>query len=149
MNLLIVPVIGIALLVTQYYVNYRPLLVNQLVIRAMSFSQYVKSMPFADAVKIQQDSFAGAIAMNTLGSIEAREQFMQMAVRMAQIKIPEDMAAGEKQATVKALNGLLEAARKDAVGSFQRRLFSQKRLGHLQLLEGVETTATQEQAAVK
>lgn len=118
MNLLVVPIIGIALLVTQYYVNYRPLIVNQLVIRAMSVSQYAKTMPFADAVKIQQDAFTTAIAMHTLGSLEAREQFLQMAVRMGQIKVPETLAAGEKQATVQAINNLLVAARSEVTASY-------------------------------
>lgn len=56
--------------------------------------------------------------MNTLGSLEAREQFLQMAVRMAQIKIPDDLAAGEKQRTIEALNNLFLAARKDVVESY-------------------------------
>ena len=118
MNLLVLPVIGIALLVTQYYINYRPLTVNLLVIKAMSFSNYARTMPFPDAVKVQQDAFTNAIAMNTLGSIEAREQFFQMAVRMAQIKIPDTMPAGEKQAATQALNNLLLAGRKDVDTSF-------------------------------
>lgn len=118
MNLLIIPIIGIVLLVSQYYINYRPLVVNQLVIRAMSFSQYANTMPFADAVKIAEDSFKNGIAMNTLGSIEAREQYLQMAVRMSQIKIPETLPQGDKQATTKALNDFLQAARKDVLDSF-------------------------------
>jgi O-antigen ligase len=117
MNLLIVPIIGIVLLVTQYFLNYRPLVVNELVIRAMSFSQYVKNMPFAEAVKIEQDAFKNAIAMNTLGSIEAREQYLQMAVRMAQIKIPDNLPQGDKQSTVEALNAFLSAARDDVKAS--------------------------------
>lgn len=120
MNLLIIPIIGITLLVSQYYLNYRPLLVNQLVIKAMSFSQYAKTMPFADAVKIQQDAFTNAIAMNTLGSIEAREQFLQMAVRMAQIQIPESLPQGDRQSAVQALNNLLQAARKDVLDSYSK-----------------------------
>ena len=117
MNLLIVPVIGIALLVTQYYINYRPLVVNRLVIKAMSIGQYAKLMPLADAVKIQQDAFVSAIAMNTLGSIEAREQFYQMAVRMAQLKIPDELPQGDKQNAAQAINNLLMAARKDIIES--------------------------------
>ena len=118
MNLLVIPVIGIMLLVTQYYINYRPLTVNRLVIKAMSFGEYAKTMPFADAVKVQQDAFVNAIAMNTLGSIEAREQFLQIVVRMSQIKIPDDMPQGDKQTTVQALNNLLLAARKDVKDSY-------------------------------
>lgn len=118
MNLLVIPVIGIILLITLYYVNYRPLTVNRLVIKAMSINQYAKEMPFADAVKIQQDAFTNAIAMNTLGSLEAREQFLQMAVRMSQIQIPPTLPAAEKQATVQALNNLLQAARKEVIDSY-------------------------------
>ncbi len=120
MNLLIVPIIGIALLVTQYYVNYRPLMVNRLVIRAMSIGQYAKTMPLADAIKIQQNAFVEAIAMNTLGSIEAREQFYQMAVRMGQVKIPDELPQGDRQAAVQALNNLILAARKDIAESFPK-----------------------------
>ena len=120
MNLLIVPIIGILLLITQYYINYRPLVVNRLVIRAMSISQYAKTMPFPDAVKIEQDAFTQAIAMNTLGSIEAREQFLQMAVRMAQIKLPESLSAGEKQAAAEAINNFLIAARDEVIASYPK-----------------------------
>jgi len=119
MNLLVIPIIGLALLVTQYYINYRPLTVNRLVIKAMSFGEYAKTMPFADAVKIQQNAFVDAIAMNTLGSIEAREQFLQIVVRMSQIKIPDDMPQGDKQAAVQALNNLIAAARDDIKNSYE------------------------------
>lgn len=117
MKLLWLPLIGIILLVTQYYINYKPLIVNQLVIKGMSIGQYAKTMPFADAVKIAQDSFVEAIALDTLGSEEAREQFLQMAVRIGQITIPPETPATEKQATVQAINNLLQAARKDITDS--------------------------------
>ena len=120
MNLLVVPVIGIALLVIQYYVNIKPIMVNRLVIKAMTIVQSNQSIPFAEKVKIQQDSFTQAIAMNTLGSIEAREQFMQMAVRMSQVKIPDTLQAGDKQAAVGALNSLLQAANKEITDSYPR-----------------------------
>jgi O-antigen ligase len=120
MTLLVLPLVGIALCVTLYYVNYRPLMANRLVIKAMSIGQYAKIMPFADAVKLQQDSFTQAIAMNTLGSIEAREQFLQMVVRMGQVQVPQDLPPADKQATVTALNNLLQAARKDTIDSFQK-----------------------------
>lgn len=117
---LVAPLIGIALLVTAYYLNYRPLVTNGLVIKAMSIGQYMQTMPFADAVKMQQSAFANAIAMNTLGSIEAREQFLQMVPRMAQIKLPDTMPQGDKQAAVQALNNLITAARKDVTDSYPR-----------------------------
>lgn len=120
LNYLVAPVIGIMLLVTLYYVNYRPLVVNGLVIKAMSISQYMQTMPFADAVKVQQDAFTNAIAMDTLGSIEAREQFLQMVPRMAQIKLPDTMPQGDKQAAAQALNNLIIAARKDVTDSYPK-----------------------------
>jgi O-antigen ligase len=112
-NLLVVPIIGIVLAITLYYVNYRPLLVNELVIRAMSIVQNDKDKTFQEKVKIQQDSFVNAINMHTLGSSEAREQFLQMAVRMGQIKIPDNLPQADKQAAVQALNNLITAASKD------------------------------------
>lgn len=120
MNLLVIPVIGIALLITLYYVNLRPLIVNRLVIRAMSIVQNGQNMTFQDRVKAQEEAFTQAIAMNTLGSLEAREQFLQMAVRMAQVKIPDTLAAGERQAAVAAINGILTAANKEATDSHER-----------------------------
>jgi O-antigen ligase len=119
MNLFVAPVVGIMLVITLYYVNYRPLLVNNLVIEAMSIVQTDQTKPFGDKVKIQQNDFVNAIAMNTLGSIEAREQFLQMAVRMSQIKIPDELPAGEKQAVVTSLNNLLAAATKDIEVSYE------------------------------
>lgn len=118
MNLLVIPIIGISLLVTQYYINYRPLLVNHLVIRAMSVGEYAKMMPFADAIKLSQDAFVNAIAMDTLGSTEAREQFLQMAVRMGQIKIPDTLPQGDKQAASQSINNIMQSARKDVADSF-------------------------------
>jgi hypothetical protein len=58
--------------------------------------------------------------MNTLGSIEAREQFLQMVPRMAQIKLPDSMPQGDKQASVQALNNLIIAAKKDVADSYPR-----------------------------
>jgi predicted Zn-dependent protease len=55
--------------------------------------------------------------MNTLGSIEAREQFLQMAVRMGQIKIPDDLSAGDKQSATQALNSVISSAAADVAAS--------------------------------
>ncbi|MEN9552230.1 MAG: hypothetical protein RI935_607 [Candidatus Parcubacteria bacterium] len=114
------PIIGIALLVVLYYVNYRPIVVNGLVIDAMSISRYMQTMPFADAIKRQQSGFEEAIKMNTLGSIEAREQFLQMIPRMAQIQIPESMPQGDRQAAIAAMNGLVSAGKQDVIDSFEK-----------------------------
>ncbi len=118
MNLIWLPVIGVLLCITQYYINYRPLLVNRLVIEGMSIGQYAQTMPFADAVKKQQNAFTSAIAMNTLGSEEAREQYLQMGVRMSQIKLPEGTPAADKQAAQQAINSLVQSVRDDITASF-------------------------------
>jgi O-antigen ligase len=117
MTLLVAPLIGIILVVTFYYLNYRPLVVNKLVIEAMSIVQSDQTKPFADKVKIQVTDFKDAIAMNTLGSIEAREQFLQMAVRMGQIKIPDDLSSGDKQSATQALNSIISGAAADVAAS--------------------------------
>lgn len=118
MQLLWIPVIGLVLLVTQYYVNYRPLTVNRLVIKGMSINQYAQTMSFADALKVSQDAFVGAIGMRTLGSEEAREQFLQMSMRLGQITIPQETPQAEKQATVQAINSMIQATKDDVVASF-------------------------------
>jgi hypothetical protein len=117
MNYLWIPLVGIVLVVTQYYVNYRPLLVNRLVIEGMSIGQYAQTMPLADAIKKQENAFTSAIAMNTLGSEEAREQFLQMGVRMSQIKLPETTPEADKQAAQLAIASELKAVRDDITAS--------------------------------
>ncbi|MBP6948862.1 MAG: O-antigen ligase family protein [Candidatus Pacebacteria bacterium] len=117
MNYIWIPVVGIILVATQYYVNYRPLLTNRLVIEGMSVNQYAQIMPFADAVKKQQNAFVSAIAMNTIGSEEAREQFLQMGVRMAQVKFPEGTPEADKQAATLAINEEIQAVRDDITKS--------------------------------
>ncbi len=119
MNLLVAPIIGIALLITFYFLNYRPLLVNKMVIEAMSIVQTEPNKPFQDKVKIQQDNFINAINMNTLGSIEAREQFLQMTIRMSQIKIPDEIPQGERQLITQALNNLILATVNDITTSYE------------------------------
>jgi O-antigen ligase/Flp pilus assembly protein TadD len=117
MNYVWIPVVVVVLLMTQYYVNYRPLRVNQLVIEGMSIGQYAQTMPFAEAVKKQQDAFTSAIAMNTLGSEEAREQFLQMGVRMGQFKVPDGTAEADKQAAMQAIGTEIKAIRDDVTAS--------------------------------
>lgn len=117
MNYIWIPVVGVLLLGTLYYVNYRPILVNRLVIEGMSIGQYAQTMPFADAVKKQQNAFTSAIAMNTLGSEEAREQFLQMGVRMSQVKLPEGTPEADKQTAMQAINNEIKAVRDDIIAS--------------------------------
>lgn len=122
MTLLWAPIIGIVLVVTQYYINYRPLIVNRLVIDGMSISQYSQAMPLADAIKRQQDAFTRAIDMDTLGSEEAREQFLQNGVRLAQYKIPEGTPEASKLAIQQAINAEIQAIRDDVTKSLPSHL---------------------------
>lgn len=121
MNYIWIPIVGVLLIAAQYYINYRPFMVNKLVIDGMSIGSYANKMSFPDAVKKQKDSFVQAIAMNTLGSEEAREQFLQMGVRMSQqmsqIKFPEGTTDVEKQAAYQAVNDELKAIKDDITAS--------------------------------
>lgn len=120
MRLVWLPVVGIILLVTLYQVNYRPMVVNRLVIEGMTVNNYIQTMPFPDAVKKQKNAFTSGIAMNTLGSLEAREQFLQMVVRMSQIKIPDETPQADKQAAMAALGELIQAGRDDIAKSYEQ-----------------------------
>ncbi|MEI6811075.1 MAG: O-antigen ligase family protein, partial [Candidatus Nomurabacteria bacterium] len=120
MNLIVAPVILIALIAVQYYVNYRPYLVNTYLIRGMSIGQLAQTMPLADAIKISQDSFTKALSLNTLGSEEAREQFLQMGVRMGQINIPPETPAESRQAIGQATNNFIMAVQKDVTETLPR-----------------------------
>jgi O-antigen ligase len=118
MNMLYAPLIGIIFLATAYSLIYRPFEVNRLLVKGLDINRLVQSMPFADAVKVQQASFEEAVALNTLGTEEAREQFLQTTVRMAQVTIPEDVPMEDKQKTVQALNDLISSARQEILNSY-------------------------------
>lgn len=120
MNLIVAPVILIMLIGAQYYVNYRPYLVNVSLIKGMSIGQLAQTMKLNDAIKISQDSFTKALALNTLGSEESREQFLQMGVRVGQIQIPPETPEADKQAISQASNNFVTAVQKDASDSFPR-----------------------------
>ncbi len=117
-SLLYAPVVGILLVVIFYYVNYKPFLVNQYLIQGMNINQLIQKMPFAEAVKIQEDSFVKAIGLNTLGSEEAREQFLQMGVRVSQVNIPKEISEADRKASIDAVGSLIKAIRDDIKASF-------------------------------
>lgn len=117
-KLLYAPIIGIALVVSLYYVNYRPFMVNRSLIHAMDVSRLMQTMSFADAVKVQQQSFADAINANTLGSDESREQFLQMGVRLVQVTLPKEMPESERQVSLDATNSFIKAVRDDVTASY-------------------------------
>jgi O-antigen ligase len=119
MNMLYLPLVGILALATLYMVIYKPFMVNRLLVRGLDVNRLVQSMPFAEAVKVQQESFEKAIALRVGGSEEAREQFYQTTLRMSQVTIPEDVPAEDKQKSVQALNNLIASARKDIEASYE------------------------------
>jgi O-antigen ligase/Flp pilus assembly protein TadD len=116
-NLIFAPIVLILLLVSLYCVAYRPFLVNRLLIRGLSLNQLSSTMPFADAVKVSQEAFQSALALDTLGSDEAREQFLQMGLRMSQVNIPPATPPGDKQAITQAVNNYILAVRDDIAAS--------------------------------
>jgi O-antigen ligase len=118
MNMLYAPLTGIVLLVVIYMMIYRPFMVNRLLVRGLDVNRLVQNMSFADAVKVQQAAFEQAVALNTLGTEEAREQFLQTTVRMSQVTIPDDVPLADKQKTVQALNDLITSARQEVINAY-------------------------------
>jgi O-antigen ligase len=117
-NTMFAPAAGILFLATAYFMVWQPFMVNRNLVRGLDITRLVQNMPFADAVKVQQASFQKAIAARTAGSEEAREQFLQTAIRMIQVNIPADVSAEDKQKTVQALNDLIVSARTDIENSY-------------------------------
>lgn len=120
MNMIYLPLVGIVFAASLYFLVYKPFMVNRLMVRGLDINRLIQKMPFADAVKVQQASFEKAIALNTLGSEEAREQYLQTTIRMARVTIPEDVPVEDRQRSVAALNTLIEGAKKDIETSYER-----------------------------
>ncbi len=119
MNMLYLPVVAILLVGTLYMAVYRPIMVNKLLVKGLDINRLMQTMSFADAVKVEQEAFEKAIAMHTVGSEEAREQYLQTAVRIAQVTIPEDVPAADKQRSIDAINSMVAGARKDVENSYE------------------------------
>ncbi len=118
MNMLYAPIVGIIFLVAAYTFVYRPFTVNTLLVRGLDINRLVQKMSFADAVKVQQKAFKEAVSIHTVGTEEAREQFLQTTVRMAQVTVPEDISIEDKQKTIQALNDLIGSARQEILDSY-------------------------------
>lgn len=119
MNMLYLPAVGILLIATMYVLVHRPFVVNKNLVKGLDINRLIQTMSFADAVKVQQAAFEKAIALHTLGSEEAREQYLQTTVRIAQVTIPDDVPAEDKLKSVQAINALIEGARKDIENSYE------------------------------
>ena len=117
MSLLVLPITGIAFITCFYFVVYAPFQVNRLLSRAMSIGQYAQTMPITQAIKISQDSFTSAIAYNTLGATETREQFLQMAPRLVQMQIPANTPEADKKAFEDSVLSFIKAIRDDIKAS--------------------------------
>lgn len=118
-NTALAPLVGVVFLATAYFMVWQPFEVNRNLVRGLDINRLVQNMPFADAVAVQQASFEKAIALHRLGSEEAREQFLQTTIRMAQVSIPAEVSAEDKQKTVQAINTLVAAARTDIQNSYE------------------------------
>jgi tetratricopeptide (TPR) repeat protein len=119
MNMLYLPVVALIFVAVLYTMVYRPFMVNRLLVRGLDINRLIQSMPFADAVAVQQQAFEKAISLHVVGSEEAREQFLQTTVRMSQITIPADVSVEDRQKSVQALNNLITSARKDVEASYE------------------------------
>lgn len=119
LNMLYLPALAILLVGTMYAVTYRPIMANKLLVTGLDINRLMQTMSFADAVKIEQAAFEKAIALHTAGSEEAREQYLQTTVRIAQVTIPQDVPAADKQKSVDAINSIISGARKDIEVSYE------------------------------
>ncbi len=119
MNSLYAPALGIVFLVSAYFMLWKPVQVNHNLVQGLDINRLVQTMAVPDAIAIQQASFEKAIAAHVVGSEEAREQFLQTTVRMAQITIPSDVPTEDRTRTVQAINGLVQAARADVAASYE------------------------------
>ncbi len=119
LNTLYLPIVGIIFLGVVYTMVYRPFEINRLLVRGLDINRLVEAMPFANAVAVQQQAFEKAIALHAVGSEESREQFLQTTLRMAQVTIPQDVSAEDRQRSTQALDTLVAAARKDIEISYE------------------------------
>lgn len=119
MNALYLPLVGIVFAATMYVLVCRPFMVNKSLVKGLDVNRLVQTLGFSEALKVQQEAFEKAIALHTLGSDEAREQYLQTAVRMSQITIPEDVPAEDKQRAIASINTLVLGARTDIEKSYE------------------------------
>lgn len=115
------PVAAVLLAVSLYFMVYQPWHVNALIVRAIDVERLNQTMLFADVIKTQREAFTSAIAMNTLGSSEAEEQFMQTVPKMLQVTIPPTVSNEERQAVVQAENEFLLAARNHIASTYEAK----------------------------
>ena len=114
------PIVGILLVVTLYFVSYIPYKVNTLIIKGMDVNRLVATMPLADVLKVQKESFEKALSLGTLGKDEAREQYLQTTSKMVQYKLPAEATQAEQQAITQAMNNLLLSVRTEIETSYPK-----------------------------
>lgn len=114
----VVPLVTVIGLISFYLMVYKPFALNVLLIRGLDFNRLVSTMSTPDALRVQRESFTAAVGMNIVGSREAREQFIQSALRATQIQVPPTLSQQEKQAFVQAENDLIQATRNEIIASY-------------------------------
>lgn len=111
----------IGLIAALYYFVYQPYHVSNLIVRGMDVNTYIQKMPFSEVLKQSQDSFVAAIAMNTLGSLEAEEQFMQIGPKLVTVTIPDSVSPTDRETAVRAINELSETLKKHIDSVFEAK----------------------------
>jgi tetratricopeptide (TPR) repeat protein len=86
----------------------------------MDVNRLVATMPLADVLKVQKESFEKALSLGTLGKDEAREQYLQTVSKMVQYKLPAEATQAEQQAITQAMNELLLSARTEIQTSYPK-----------------------------
>jgi hypothetical protein len=114
------PLTLVVLVAVAYYVNYRPLAVNQLMVRGINIAGLIQNegMTFPQAAQTSLASFQKAISYNTLGVEETREQFLQSGVKLSQIQIPNELPQEDKQAAIDAITNFEKGVQEDIQVSY-------------------------------
>lgn len=115
------PIVGIVLLVVLYQVTYKGIMTNKYLIRGMDTQRELnQGMTFTQILQFQKESFRAAIDMHVEGSEEAREQFLQTTAKMAQVQIPAEVPAADKQQINQSMNDLILSARQEVENSYPK-----------------------------
>lgn len=81
------PFVAVALIMSLWYVNYRPYLANTLLITGLDTQSLSQKMNTTDVIRKQNSAIKEALALNTFGSTEIREQFMQVGSKLAALDL--------------------------------------------------------------
>jgi hypothetical protein len=98
------PVVVVAVLVVFWFSVYKPYVANTLLIKGIDVTRLSNTMPLPQMIEYQTDVFKKALALNSFGSQEIREQVLTYGARLAQFN-PNYSDPAQTQAFQKALQG--------------------------------------------